>query len=81
MDKVRFHLVDIGAPEDLRTLLDLMESKFGENEYMLRNNQLFVSRMLRLSPEVKDASTNDKIVYPFLFPSFLYLLFSPFFFY
>jgi hypothetical protein len=64
MHNVRFHIVDVGTREDMRLLVNLMASNYCENECMIRNNELFVSRLFPLSPEITQGDTNDKIIYP-----------------
>lgn len=64
MQNVRFHIVDVGTTEDMRTLVNLMASNYSESECMIRNNELFVSRLFPLSPEITHGNNNDKIIYP-----------------
>lgn len=66
MHNVMFHIVDIGNKEDMKMVANLMTSDFGENEYMIRNNEIFVSRLLPLSPAEKDTNSSDTIMYPLL---------------
>jgi hypothetical protein len=73
---VRIHVVDIGAREDLGTLVNLMSTNFCENECMIRNTQLFVNRLLPLSPDIKEANSDDKIIYPTISSRSLSLLLS-----
>lgn len=42
LNNVKFHVVDLGAKEDMGRLVNLMESDYCENECMIRNNELFV---------------------------------------
>jgi hypothetical protein len=64
MRNVRFHIVDIGAKEDMRLLVSMMESNFCENECMTRNNELYVSRLLPLSTDINCPNANDTMIYP-----------------
>lgn len=64
LNNVKFHVVDLGAKEDMGRLVNLMESDYCENECMIRNNELFVSRMFPLHTEIPHGNTNDKIIYP-----------------
>eukprot|EP00026_Physarum_polycephalum_P000035 Phypoly_transcript_00035.p1 GENE.Phypoly_transcript_00035~~Phypoly_transcript_00035.p1 ORF type:complete len:2948 (+),score=330.54 Phypoly_transcript_00035:176-8845(+) len=63
LPKLRLQIVDIGAQEDLGLLPSLITSNCRENEMMIRNKELFVLRLFLLVPEIKDGSTNDKIIY------------------
>lgn len=64
MSNIRLHIVDVGCKEDMKILPVIISSNLGENECMIRNNELFVSRLLPVE-HTKETNVNDTIIYPY----------------
>jgi hypothetical protein len=64
MSKLKMYIVDVGNAKDMHVVASLITSEFGENECAIRNENLFVSRLVPVVPALEEGSVNNTVLYP-----------------